>query len=123
MLSFSQALWGEYRSRGIQVLALCPGPVDTGFFDVLGTDEAMIGQLVPVEQVVTQALHALKAGRSHTVPGWRNQLLSQTPRLLPRHLLVRLTERSTRSVGYPVGRHIPGEARTSPRTTAHSASR
>ena len=34
VLTFSQALWGEYRSRGIQVLALCPGPVDTGFFDI-----------------------------------------------------------------------------------------
>lgn len=117
VLSFSQALWGEYRSRGIQVLALCPGPVDTGFFDVLGTDEAMIGQRVPVEQVVTQALHALQAGRSHTVPGWRNQLLSQIPRLLPHHLLVRLTERATRLVSNSVGPRTPGEARTPPRTT------
>lgn len=98
VLTFSQALWGEYRSRGIRVLALCPGPVDTGFFDVLGGDGAAIGQRIPVQQVVRQALHALDSGRSHTVPGWRNRLLTQIPRLLPRQLLVALTEHTTRRV-------------------------
>lgn len=95
VLTFSEALWGEYRSRGIQVLALCPGPVDTGFFDILGSSEAAIGQRVPVDQVVRQALVALHAGRSHAVPGWRNRLLTQLPRLLPRQFLVALTERTT----------------------------
>ena len=117
VLSFSQALWGEYRSRGIQVLALCPGPVNTGFFDVLGTREAMIGQRVPVEQVVSQALRALHAGRSHTIPGWRNQLLTQLPRLLPRHPLVRLTPRATRSVGESTGPRTRDKAAEPPGTT------
>lgn len=98
VLTFSEALWGEYRSRGIQVLALCPGPVDTGFFDILGSDAAAIGQRVPVEQVVRHALRALHEGRSHVVPGWRNRLLTQLPRLLLRQLLVALTERTTRPV-------------------------
>ena len=31
--SFSQTLAEELRSSGITVTALCPGPVDTGFFD------------------------------------------------------------------------------------------
>jgi short-subunit dehydrogenase len=48
VLAFSSALWGEYRSLGIQVLALCPGPVDTGFFDVIswwkGTSSTRAGQ-------------------------------------------------------------------------------
>ena len=39
VLSFSQALWAEYRSLGVRVLALCPGPVDTNFFAVAGTRE------------------------------------------------------------------------------------
>lgn len=69
VLTFSQALWGEYRTRAIELLALCPGPVDTGFFNVLGSEDAAIGQRVPVDQVVRQALHAADTGRSHTVPG------------------------------------------------------
>jgi short-subunit dehydrogenase len=32
ILSFSEALWAEYRQQGIKVLALCPGPTNTNFF-------------------------------------------------------------------------------------------
>jgi short-subunit dehydrogenase len=103
VLTLSGALWGEYHSRGIRVLALCPGPVDTAFFDVLGGDEAALGQRVPVDKVVDRALWALQAGRSHTVPGWRNRLLTHAPRLLPRRLLISITERATR----PVTRRSP----------------
>lgn len=97
----SEALWGEYHSRGIRVLALCPGPVDTAFFDVLGNDEAAIGQRVPADRVVGRALQALQSGRSSVVPGWRNRLLTQVPRLLPRQLLISATERATRAVTRP----------------------
>jgi short-subunit dehydrogenase len=31
VLSFSQALWAEYRRQGLRVVAACPGPVQTGF--------------------------------------------------------------------------------------------
>lgn len=34
--SFSQALWEELRNTGVTVTALCPGPVDTDFFDTAG---------------------------------------------------------------------------------------
>src|SRR5438132_12676127 len=32
VLSFSEALWEENRPYGIQVMALCPGVTETGFF-------------------------------------------------------------------------------------------
>ncbi|NBO87350.1 MAG: SDR family NAD(P)-dependent oxidoreductase [Burkholderiaceae bacterium] len=38
VLSFSEALWAEYYSRKIQVVALCPGAVETGFIDALGDE-------------------------------------------------------------------------------------
>ena len=34
VLNFSRALRAELKSRGIYVMAVCPGPVDTPFFDV-----------------------------------------------------------------------------------------
>lgn len=37
VLSFSRALNEELRERKISVTAVCPGPVDTEFFDVAGT--------------------------------------------------------------------------------------
>src|ERR1043166_236662 len=36
VLSFSQALWGEYEKQGLRVVAVCPGPVETGFFEATG---------------------------------------------------------------------------------------
>src|SRR5215472_84017 len=30
-LAFSEALWGETRGSGVRILALCPGPVATGY--------------------------------------------------------------------------------------------
>ncbi len=50
VLSFSQALSAELRYRGVHVLALCPGPVETAFFTVLGSHRAAIGQTLPVVQ-------------------------------------------------------------------------
>jgi uncharacterized protein len=35
-LAFSEALWAETRGTGVRILALCPGPVATGFFASLG---------------------------------------------------------------------------------------
>lgn len=100
VLSFSQALWAEYRRQGVQVLALCPGPVRTGFFDALGSATPAMGAMLPPERVVAAALRALEEGRGHVVPGWPNALLAAaTTRLLPRGLVARLAERSLRPRG------------------------
>lgn len=40
VLSFSQALDQELRSKGVTVTALCPGPVKTEFIDVAGMSES-----------------------------------------------------------------------------------
>lgn len=73
VLSFSQALSGELRGRGVRVLALCPGPVDTAFFEILGSRDAAIGQQLSAETVVDAALAALDAGRSVVIPGCRKR--------------------------------------------------
>jgi len=89
-LSFSEALWQEYRDRGIRVLALCPGATDTAFFDVVGADEAAVGQRMSVDAVVNICLYALERGRSHVVAGRANRLLAWLPRLLPRQTVLRV---------------------------------
>jgi len=90
VLSFSEALWQEYRDRGIRVLALCPGATDTAFFDVVGADEAAVGQRMSVDVVVNICLYALERGRSHVVAGRANRLLAWLPRLLPRQTVLRV---------------------------------
>jgi short-subunit dehydrogenase len=89
VLSFSEALWVEYRQRGIRVLALCPGATDTAFFNTMGRD-VILKKHTP-EKVVEVALSALERNRHYVIPGLRNMLESALlPRLLPRSTVARL---------------------------------
>jgi short-subunit dehydrogenase len=96
ILAFSEALWAEYRDRGIRVLAVCPGATKTRFFDVVGTTEAQWGIPGTPSQVVAAAFNALDRGRPTVVPGWFNQLYVNLPRFLPRSVVSRVAERAMR---------------------------
>ncbi len=89
VLSFSEALWAEYRDRGIRVLAVCPGPTDTAFFRVVGDEQAAgVGRRRSPEQVVAGSLKALDRGKSFYVDGKLNYLQAFAIRLSPRRLTV-----------------------------------
>ena len=93
VLSFSEALWAEYRGRGIHVAALCPGAVDTGFISQLGDDAvrktAAFATTVQPQQVATHALKAICAqGPTHIV-GLKNWLMALSVRFAPRSLVAR----------------------------------
>ncbi|MEC4803441.1 MAG: SDR family oxidoreductase [Jaaginema sp. PMC 1079.18] len=102
ILHFSEALWGEYRDRGIAVLAVCPGPTKTNFFDVAGFDPFKTPQeaekeAVSPEYVVREALEALKRGEVTIVPGGlSNQAIANVHRFLPRQLTVKAIEQQFR---------------------------
>ncbi|MBC1197139.1 SDR family oxidoreductase, partial [Microcystis aeruginosa BLCCF158] len=34
VLSFSESLWAENKDKGVEILALCPGPTESNFFEV-----------------------------------------------------------------------------------------
>jgi len=97
VLSFSEALWEENRTRGIQVMALCPGVTETNFF------EAARGQKPPArvaqtpEEVVDTALRGLAQNRSHIISGWTNYFMTQSERLVPRSLITRVAGRMMRA--------------------------
>jgi len=86
---FSEALRLEVRERGISVLALCPGPIHTGFGKIAGRDGVPavtpIRELfhVPMEEVVHEALVALQWDWPRVYPGWRVALLAAGISLLP----------------------------------------
>jgi short-subunit dehydrogenase len=92
--SFSEALRIELRDHGIRVLAVCPGPVHTGFGEVAqrgGNQPKIPGYecfYVPKEQVVAESLAALDRGRARVYPGLRTAaaalLISAVPIVLRR---------------------------------------
>ncbi|WP_437829198.1 SDR family NAD(P)-dependent oxidoreductase [Sorangium sp. So ce1153] len=91
VLSFTEALWAEVRERGVRVIALCPGPVETRFFDVVGTRDVAVGPMATPEQVVLAGLRGLEKGSPSLIVGLRNWVQSNLPRLFPRELALRVT--------------------------------
>lgn len=88
--SFSEALRLEVRPFGIEVLAVCPGPVKTEFGAVAGRQEGGIGMpsgsdnfYVAKQQVVSESLAALEAGRARVYPGWKIAVAAAGISLLP----------------------------------------
>src|SRR6516225_9551037 len=96
VLSFSEALWAEYRSKGIRVLALCPGRTRTDFFKVVGTEEAGLVARETPEKVVRVALRGLERGRPSVISGSQNWLMANAVRFAPRALVARMGERLIR---------------------------
>ena len=94
VLSFSEALWAEYRARGLHVAAVCPGPVETPFIDAMGgavRSTPVFSAPLTIDAVVRSCLAALDARGPTSVVGWRNRLFAQSARLAPRGLLARLS--------------------------------
>ncbi len=96
VLSFSEALWAEYRGRGVRVSALCPGPTTTPFFDVVGSEEGTVGVRRTVAQAVATGLRAVEASRPSAVDGLANTLLAQTARFTPRAVMALLSRQTLR---------------------------
>jgi len=93
VLSFSEALWAEYRKQGVHVLAVCPGPTETNFSKVVGTEARDFGKRRSSENVVETTLRALERGKSYAVDGRLMYFAAQLIRLLPRSLVAKLTAR------------------------------
>lgn len=91
--SFSEALRIELRGHGIPVLAVCPGPVRTGFGEVAHRDEHVPGTpvrewfYVPKEQVVRESLAALRRKRARVYPALKTAAAALVISALPIVLL------------------------------------
>ncbi len=102
VLSFSEALRAEVRDRGVKVLALCPGPTKTPFFDRAHFPDNTRPMGLPLadpETIVCQAIAAVEADKQTIVAG--NPLLNfvaNAPRFIPREWVVELIERQFRDV-------------------------
>ncbi|MBJ6613337.1 MULTISPECIES: SDR family NAD(P)-dependent oxidoreductase [unclassified Streptomyces] len=99
VLNFSLALRQEYRGRGIRVTALCPGPVETRFFEVVGTRNAAVaGRFTTPEPVVRAGLKALDRDRAYVTPGLGNAVMAHLNARRPRALIAWVGERVCRKV-------------------------
>lgn len=96
VLSFSEALWAENKDQGIKVLALCPGPTESEFFQAAEFPQEFEGKgtLTSAETVVKEALAALDKNQSNLVTGGiANNLIVNLPRFFPRELITSAVEK------------------------------
>ena len=89
VLSFSEALWEENRTHGIEVMALCPGVTEINFFDASRMRRPPARGVQTPEQVVDIGLRALARGKSSVISGWSNRLMIEAERAVPRKLVLR----------------------------------
>jgi short-subunit dehydrogenase len=78
--TLAEGLHAELVPHGVDILAVAPGPVHTGFADRAGM---RMGRTMSPDQVVTPALRAL-GRRASITPGGRSKFLSWSLATLPR---------------------------------------
>jgi short-subunit dehydrogenase len=92
VLSFSRALNCELKDRKITVTAVCPGPVDTEFFDIAGdnNNEFKKKMRVPVDKVVDKAIRDAALGNELSVYGTMMKTAELGSKIVPHKLLMKI---------------------------------
>jgi len=94
VLSFSQAVNNEVKSKGVTVTALCPGPTKSGFQDASGMKESKIVTKLKMPSSKTVAEYGYKAmmkGKPVAVHGFINKMLAFSVGFMPRNVVVKIT--------------------------------
>jgi len=97
LLHFSEALWLELEPHGVHVLAVCPGPVVTNFFERIGSEPPT--QAISAERVVSETLRAFDKKQAVLVPGtFMTRIQAFGYRVLPRAVVARIAARISEKI-------------------------
>jgi short-subunit dehydrogenase len=91
--NFSAGLAVELHSKGVAVMALCPGFVHTEFHERMGMDKTIIPSFLWLDatELVDEAWADLMRGKAISIPSRRYKLIVAAARLTPRTLIARLS--------------------------------
>lgn len=105
VVSFTLALAAELEGTSVRVMALCPGPVNTGFQAAAGFERPAVplAVLTP-NRTIERGLAAYERGEHLYTPGLVNGLQSFAARVLPHGLVTRAAARTMRRLG-----RVPGK--------------
>lgn len=92
LVTLSEALHHEVKRRGVKVVAVCPGFIDTGFLERTGHDASRIRlPIYDAETVVRAAITGLGKNRVRVFPTPLDSFLAFSQRLATRRFTVRLS--------------------------------
>ncbi len=92
--SFSEWAHLEYRSRGVQVMALCPGFTKTEFHERMEVTRGDGFMWLDVEFLVRKSLKDFEKGRAYSIPGAQYKTIIALTKAIPNRAL-----RMTQSIG------------------------
>ena len=94
VLSFSEALHSELKSRGVRVTVLCPGPVPTEFAARAGVKGSLAPDFLSQspERVAELGYRGLMRGQRVVIPGLTNKLATFLIRIVPRRALLAVVD-------------------------------
>jgi short-subunit dehydrogenase len=99
VLHFTEALGHELSQSNVQVMATCPGPTATQFFDATSASQPSI-KMDTVQVVVKKTLQAFDRQQRVVYPGrFSVRITSWLPRIIPRRLAVRAAAAASRGMG------------------------
>jgi short-subunit dehydrogenase len=81
ILSLAESMHFEFRNKGVDVIALCPGPTESEMSRGLGNNPAVM-KAAPVVEAVLNSI----GRRTHVVPGFGNKVGAVIPQVLGRRL-------------------------------------
>jgi short-subunit dehydrogenase len=101
VLSFTLALAEELRGSGVHALALCPGPVPTGFQAAASIPSGAVMSFAKLDAhtVVERALDAYARRAVLTTPGLVNRVQTLASRVFPRAIVIRAARLTMKKLG------------------------
>lgn len=99
LLTWSQGVHAELRGTGVRCTVVCPGPVDTEFFERNRQGRPPKFTMVTPERVARAALRAYQRDRSLTITGHLARLGAWATRLAPRAVSASVAEGYARPGG------------------------
>lgn len=95
VLAFTETLASELEGTGVVITALCPGPVDTGFYNQEMLRSKMLETSKPIHpEVVAEAgVKLLLYGKGKKNVGFMNWFMSNVPRVTPDFLMMKIKKK------------------------------
>lgn len=93
VLSFSEAIAAELEGSGVSVSVLCPGPTETNFAKIAGTEKTRMFKIVMDAKTVAEiGFCGLMNGKRVIITGLQNKILAQSVRFAPRNLVTKVAK-------------------------------
>lgn len=97
VLNFTEALRVELQESKVKVMALCPGPTYTKFFERTNASPNDINfKFRTPTEVVSAAIEGLENNKDITIPGWENKVWVFMTRFMPRSFIAQLSQNMTK---------------------------